>query len=82
MKIRRYEIDICDGCIDLQGEMCHTPGCIFIRQTTEEIKEFLDRTAILPFIDGVPLWDAQIAKECATFAYEEEGVWQDNGALP
>lgn len=69
--IRRYEIDICDGCLDLQGEMCHTPGCVFIRQTTPEIKALLDLLMIIPLVDGKPIWSAEHAKKDTTFAYEE-----------
>lgn len=52
MKIRRYEIDICDGCMTLQGEMCHTPGCVFIRERTDEIKEHLSRLLLRIEVDG------------------------------
>lgn len=42
MKISRFIVDICQGCLDLEGEMCHTPGCFLCFRTTEEIKEFLN----------------------------------------
>lgn len=52
MKIRRYEIDICDGCMRLEGAMCHTPGCVFIREYTHEIKEHLNRLMLRVEVDG------------------------------
>jgi len=52
MKIRRYTVDICDDCLGLVGSMCHTPGCVLIRKTTEEIREFLSISLIRFEING------------------------------
>lgn len=27
---------VCEPCIKAKGEECHTPGCVFIRQTVRE----------------------------------------------
>lgn len=50
--IRQFQIPICNGCIELKGESCDTPGCTFIRMDTAEIAEMLDRLLIRPVIDG------------------------------
>jgi hypothetical protein len=59
-EIRRYEVDICADCIALKGEMCDEPGCIFIRCTMAEVRDYLDMMLIVPVINGVriePLQD-------------------------
>ena len=48
MKVRRYEVDICDGCINLEPSECHTPGCIFFLCGIPEISAFLNRALIRP----------------------------------
>lgn len=50
--IKVYKINICDDCYNLQGEMCHTPECVFCRRTISEIGEYLDILLIRPVIDG------------------------------
>ncbi|MFQ5834335.1 MAG: hypothetical protein ACE5HR_00215 [bacterium] len=53
MKIREYTIPICDSCYDLQGEMCHTPRCVFIRHTMSAVKELLNILQIrIPGLEG------------------------------
>lgn len=42
MSIKKYEIFICDDCINLKGEMCNNPECIFCRRTMKEVEELLD----------------------------------------
>jgi hypothetical protein len=44
MKTRVYEINICDGCINLEGSECHTPECAFCFLGVDEIKELLRKT--------------------------------------
>lgn len=39
--IKRYEIDVCDQCLKLEGEMCHNPGCICIRRSMTEVERIL-----------------------------------------
>ena len=51
-KLRRFEVDICEGCINGMGEMCDSPGCRFFLHTTAEIREFLNVLLIRPIIDG------------------------------
>jgi hypothetical protein len=50
--IRRYTVDICDPCRELQGEECHTAGCIFFLCSMPEVREFMNRALIAPVIDG------------------------------
>ena len=52
MKIRTYEIRICDPCYLLEGGMCHTPECVFCRRTMKEVGEYLDALLIRPVVDG------------------------------
>lgn len=61
-QLKSYEIDICNQCIALEGEMCHSPGCVFCHQTVSEIKRILDICQIrmqigdeLHIADGYPL---------------------------
>lgn len=54
--IRRYSVDICDGCYNLIGESCNTPGCAFIRCSTAEIRELLNQTQLQPLVDGKPVY--------------------------
>lgn len=57
-KIQRHTIDICEDCINLKGDMCHTPECVFIRQTMPEVKEYLNMLLIAPIVDGERLMTA------------------------
>lgn len=43
MYIRHYEVTICDGCINLEGQECHTPECAFCFMNMDEVKETLRR---------------------------------------
>jgi hypothetical protein len=52
MIVRRYEVDICDACINLEPSECHTPGCIFFLCGMKEVGEFLNRALIRPIVDG------------------------------
>lgn len=47
-----FLVTICEPCLALDGEMCHTPGCILIRHKMEEVKELLDVMQIRMEIDG------------------------------
>jgi len=49
---RSYAITICDACINLQGEQCHTPECVFCWRTMKEVGEYLDVLLIRPRVDG------------------------------
>lgn len=35
MKIKHVKIWICEGCLEGEGEMCHTPGCALIRHMVD-----------------------------------------------
>ena len=52
MEVRQYKINICDACYLLDGEMCHTPQCVFCRRTMKEVAEYLDLLYIRPVVDG------------------------------
>jgi hypothetical protein len=52
-EVRRYVVDICTPCMNLEGEMCSTPGCIFCWHTMDEVRSYLSVMLILPVIDGV-----------------------------
>jgi hypothetical protein len=63
--VRDYTVRICDACYELEGEMCHTPGCLFCRCTMGEVGEYLDRLMIRPVVDGERLrLEDHIATEC------------------
>lgn len=49
----QFQLNICQDCLDLKGEMCDTPECIFCRRTMSEVSEYLDVLLIRPIIDGV-----------------------------
>jgi hypothetical protein len=44
--VKKYEILICDDCMNLKGEMCHNPVCCFCRNTMEEVANSLETTGI------------------------------------
>lgn len=46
--LKKYTINICSDCLNLEGEMCHDPECVFIRETMEEVKHYLDVLMIAP----------------------------------
>lgn len=49
---KTYRIKVCVDCLNLKGEQCCDPGCVFIRYTMREVREFLDMLMIAPVIDG------------------------------
>lgn len=55
-QLRDYPVTVCDGCINLNGKACNTPGCAFIRLTTPEIRFMLNQTQICPLVDGERLY--------------------------
>lgn len=52
MLVKRYFVDICDQCIQLEGEQCNNPHCVFCRRSMSEVGEILDQTLIRPVVDG------------------------------
>jgi hypothetical protein len=50
--VRRYSVDVCDPCIKLEGQECHTPRCIFYLHDIEHVKRLLSEILIAPVIDG------------------------------
>ena len=59
MRVRRYEVDICDACMKLEPSECHTPGCIFFLCHMDEVSAFLNRALIRPIIDGKQIENLQ-----------------------
>lgn len=51
-KLMKREIQFCNNCYELKGEMCHEPECIFCRKTMQEVAEILDSLLIRPLVDG------------------------------
>lgn len=47
MKLHTVELMICEDCLNAVPEMCHTPGCIFIRQLALEWPLDRDQIKIL-----------------------------------
>lgn len=66
MIVRRYTVDICDPCINLEPSECHTPGCIFFLCHMDEVSEFLNRALIRPKVDGVQMKNLQKDAEVIT----------------
>jgi len=64
MESRYYAVRICDGCIRLQGEQCHTPECAFCRKTKAEVAQLLEACQLRYVIDGevVDLHESAIVK--------------------
>jgi hypothetical protein len=50
--IRAFTVYICEDCLALKGEMCHTPECRFCRRTMREVSAYLDVLLIRPIVDG------------------------------
>lgn len=51
-RIRTATIRICQPCVDLVGEECHTPECVFCFHSVTEAKWLMDKMLIAPIIDG------------------------------
>lgn len=45
-------VRVCQGCIDLKGQECHVPECVFCFKGMDEAKWLLDKMLICPIIDG------------------------------
>lgn len=43
---------VCQDCIDLKGEMCNNPQCVFCRRTMVEVQRYLDVMLLCPIVDG------------------------------
>lgn len=43
---------VCQDCIDLKGEMCNNPQCVFCRRTMVEVQRYLDVILLCPIVDG------------------------------
>jgi len=56
-RLRTFQIQICDACLNSRGEMCDTPGCVLIWLTTEEIEEYLSKFLIRPRFEGRLLFE-------------------------
>lgn len=50
--IRTATARICQPCIDLEGEECHTPECVFCFRSVTEAKWLMDKMLIAPIING------------------------------
>lgn len=73
-KVHDVTVRVCQSCIDLVGEECHTPGCVFCFHGMAEVKWLLDKMLICPIIDGerivlhgtgVPVPQPDTELECA-----------------
>ena|SRR6185436_5473023 len=51
--MKRFMIQICEGCLNLEGQECHHPECVFCRRATSEVGYLLDILMIRPVINGV-----------------------------
>jgi hypothetical protein len=51
-RIRTATIRICQPCLDLEGQECHTPECVFCFRSVTEAKWLMDKMLIAPIIDG------------------------------
>lgn len=45
-------VRVCQDCIDLKGQECHVPECVFCFRGMGEVKHLLDRMLICPVIDN------------------------------
>jgi hypothetical protein len=68
MNVRMYSVSICDACIRLDGEECHTAACIFFLRGMDEVREYLNRMLIRPIVGGEPVFTSEeifaMAMEC------------------
>lgn len=51
-KVHDCIVRICQDCIDLRGQECHVPECVFCFKGMDEAKWLLDKMMICPIIDG------------------------------
>ena len=61
MRVRSYRVDVCDGCMRLEGEECHTPGCVFFLRGIREIEEILNTTLLRPKANGSQIFTSEEA---------------------
>lgn len=50
--IYRAEFLVCDPCVKLEGQECHTPECVFCFQPVSVARAVLNKTLNCPIIDG------------------------------
>lgn len=50
--IHRAEFLVCDPCVKLEGQECHTPECVFCFQPVSVARDVLDKTLNCPVING------------------------------
>lgn len=52
MKLKKFEIYICESCYELKGQTCRTPGCVFCWKDIDEVGRMLEDLLIRPVVDG------------------------------
>jgi hypothetical protein len=70
--IRRFVIRVCDDCVNLEGECCNNPYCVFCLTDIEQVSQILDRLMIRPVIDGKLLPEI-LGEELASDSQEAQG---------
>lgn len=50
--IHRATFLVCDPCVKLEGEECHTPECVFCFQSVSVARAVLNKTLNCPIING------------------------------
>lgn len=51
-KVHALTVLICQDCVDLKGETCNNPQCVFCRRTMVEVRHYLDVMLLCPIVDG------------------------------
>lgn len=51
-RVHDVVVHVCQDCIDLKGQECHVPECVFCFKGMDEAKWLLDKMLICPIING------------------------------
>lgn len=50
--VHTVEFQVCDACVRMKGEECHTPGCVFCFRSVSDAIRVLNDTLICPIVNG------------------------------
>lgn len=81
--INQITIRVCQDCIELKGQECHEPECVFCFRGMEEVRVLLDKVLICPIVDGerLILWGATIPTATSHLELECAMCGQDNSFI-
>lgn len=81
MNIKRVIIDLCDGCLNGDGEECHTPGCALFLHSSPGHSIAPELYCVLPDAEGEAIRDviAERRRQIEEEGYDAEHDDEHNG---